>query len=98
MATRLGMKRNVACAGLRKVRDNAIDGLDHQVHIDGRFDAEVAQGIANHRTNRQVWHEVIVHYVEVNNVSTGIQYGFDVVAQAGEIGGEYRRGDQGRHG
>ena len=97
MAARLGVKRNVACAGLCKVRDNAIDGLDHQVHIDGRLDAEAAQGIADHRTDRQVWHEVIVHDVEVNDVSTGIQHGFDVFTQPGEIGRQYRGGDQGRH-
>ena len=89
MPARLGVERDVAGAGLCEVRNNAIDWLNHEVNIDRRFDAVVPQGVTNQRSNRQVRHEMIIHHVEMHDVGASIQYGVDVIAQAGEICREY---------
>ena len=98
MPARLGMKRDVARPGLRKIRNDAIDRLDHQVHINRRFNAVVAQCLANQRPNRQIWYEMIVHDVEVNDFGPGIEDSLNVIAQSSEIGGKYGRSNHWCHG
>jgi len=93
MATRLRVKRDVAGTGRREVRNDAVNGLDHQVHIDRRLDTVLAQGLTNQRPDRQIGHELIVHDIEVHDIGAGIEYGGDILAQASKIGGKNRRGD-----
>ncbi|MNN56325.1 hypothetical protein D3C81_1712470 [compost metagenome] len=87
------MEGDVAGAGLDEVADDPIDRLDHQVGVDRRADAVLAQGAADHRADGQVGHVVVVHHVEVDDVGAGGENLVDLLAQAGEIGGEDRRGD-----
>ncbi|MDT4859926.1 hypothetical protein FQZ97_944580 [compost metagenome] len=84
---------DVAGAGLEEVADDAVDRLDHQVHVDRRGDAVLAQRRADHRADGQVGHVVVVHHVEVDDVRPGGEHLVDFLAQAGEVGGKNRRGD-----
>ena len=91
MPARLRMEGDVARACLGKVRDNAVHRLHHQVHIDRRLDAMVAQRIANHWPNGEIGDKVVVHHIEMHDVGASIQDSLDVLAKASEISGENRR-------
>src|SRR5699024_8782342 len=95
MPRRLRVQADDAGAGPGEIRNQAIDRLEHQVHVDGRGDAVIAQRLADHRADRQVGHVVVVHDVEVHPVGAGFDNVFDFLAQAGEIGGKNAGGDQG---
>ncbi len=90
-----GMKRNVGGPGFREVRDDAIDGLDHEVHVERRGDAVLAQRLAHHRADGEVGHVVIVHDVEVDDVGAGGEHRVHFVAETREIRGENGRRDPG---
>src|SRR5690606_38372425 len=64
----LGVKRDNAGASLGEVHDELVYGRCHQVHVNGRLDAVVAQCLAYHRSDGEVGHIVIVHDVKVNDV------------------------------
>jgi hypothetical protein len=81
----LGMEGDVAGAGFGEVGDDAVDRFHHQVHVDGRFDAETAQRFANHRPDGEVGDIMVVHDVEMDDVRAGFQNPRNVVAQAREI-------------
>ncbi len=49
----------------------------------------IAQGLANHRADRQVRHEMVVHDIEMHDVCAGVEHGIDFVPQSREIGGKY---------
>ena len=85
------MKRDPGRAGAGEVGNDAIHGLDHQVHVDGRLDAVATQRPADRRPDGEIRHVVIVHYVEVNDVRARIQHRLHVLAQAREVGGQDRR-------
>ena len=85
------MKRDIARPCFCKVRNDSVDRLNHQVNIDRCLDAVVTQCIADHRPDCQVGHEMIVHHVKMHDVGARIEHSFDILAQAGEIGGENRR-------
>ena len=72
----LGVKGDVTGASIGKIRNDAIHRLDHQVHVDRRLDAVLAQRLADQRTDRQVGHVVIVHDIKMDDVGAG---GEDVV-------------------
>jgi hypothetical protein len=90
----LGVEGDVGGAGLGEVRDDAVHRLDHQVHVDGRGDAVLAQGLADQRADGQVGHVVVVHDIEVHDVGAGGQHVVDLLAELGEVGGQDGRGDQ----
>jgi hypothetical protein len=48
--------------------NDAVNGGDHQVHIDGGSHAVITEGLADHGANRQVRDVVVVHHVEVHDV------------------------------
>jgi hypothetical protein len=76
-----------------------VDGLHHQVHVDGGLDAPFAQRLAHQRPDRQVGDVVVVHHVEMDDVRAGGEHGLDLLPEAGEIGGKDGRGDEwGWHG
>src|SRR3989344_3934627 len=95
-------------AGLGEGRGQGVNGLHHQVHVDGHlraigFDAVLAQGLADHRPEGQVGHVMVVHHVEVDPVRAGVDHVAHLFAQAGEVGREDAGGDAegawvGRHG
>ena len=72
------MERDVRGPGVREVLDDAVDGRHHEVHVDGRRDAVLAQGRADHGADRQVGHVMVVHHVEVDDVRAGGQRGVDL--------------------
>src|SRR5690606_32390791 len=82
---------DVAGAGFQKVADDAVHRLDHQVHVDGRGDAVLAQRRANHRADGQIGHVVVVHHVEVDDIGTGGENLVDFLAKPGKVGGQNRR-------
>ena len=90
----LGMKADPARAGPGKGARQFIHWLHHQMHIDRRLDATLAQRLADQRADGQVRHVVVVHHVEMNHVGTGREYGLDFLAEPGEIRREDGRSDQ----
>jgi hypothetical protein len=85
MTTRLGMKGDIAGTRFGEIRDYSVHGFDHEVHVDWRRDAMLAQGFANQRTNGQVGDKMIVHDIEMNNIGTGIKHGLDVLTETSKI-------------
>jgi hypothetical protein len=69
-----------------EVRDDAINRINHEVYVDRCFDAVVSQRIANHRADRQVGHEVVIHDIKMDDVSACVQDSFDIFTQSSEIG------------
>jgi hypothetical protein len=92
---RLGMERDVGGACLREIRHDAVDGFDHQVHVDGRRDARLAQCLTHQRADREIRHVVVVHHVEMDDVRARRQHGPHFLAEPREIGGQDRRCDPG---
>jgi hypothetical protein len=90
---RLGVERDPGGARLREVRHDPVHWLHHQVHVDRRGDAGLAQRLADQRADRQVRHVVVVHHVEVHEVGTALEHRAHFRAEAREIRGEYRRRD-----
>ena len=88
-----GWKRDVGRAGLGEIRNDAVDRLDHQVHVDRRGDAVLAQRLAHQRPDREVRHVVVVHHVEVDDVGAGGEHRCDFLAESREVGGQDRRRD-----
>ena len=74
------MERDVRGPGISKILDDAVDGRDHEVHVDGRRDAVLAQGRADHGADRQVGHVVVVHDVKVHDVRAGRERRVDLGA------------------
>ena len=93
---RFRMERDPGGAGLREVRNDAIDRLHHQVHVDRRGDAVLAQRLAHQRADGEIRHVVIVHHVEVDQVGAGSEHRLHFLAEAREVGGEDGRSDPGR--
>ena len=50
-----------------------------------------------HVSDREIRDVVIVHDVEMHEIGTGVEHGFHVLAQPGEIRGENRGSDKGLH-
>ena len=46
------MKRNVSGTGIRKHTNQIIDGLHHQVHVNGCCNTVLTQRLTHHGTNR----------------------------------------------
>jgi hypothetical protein len=80
MRRRLRVERDVRGARVGEVLDDAVDGRDHEVDVDGRRDAVLAQGRADHGADRQVGHVVVVHDVEVHDVRAGRERRVDLGA------------------
>src|SRR5690606_23542990 len=79
---------------LQKVADDAIHRPHHQMYVDWRRHAVFAQGTADHGTYGEVGHVMVVHYIEVDNVSTRRQHPIHIFPEAGEIGGQNGRGNR----
>ena len=87
------MKADVVGPGVGKGSGHGVYGLHHQVHVHGyrravglfgmRFDS-----LANHRAEGEVGHVMVVHHVKVHPVGPSGNDIFDLVAQAGKVGGQ----------
>ncbi len=73
--------------GLGKIRNDAIDRFDHEVHVD-HCPGERADRFADQRPDRQVGNVMIVHHVEVNDVGARGNHRLDFFAELGEIRGQ----------
>ena len=93
MLGRFGVEGDIGGAGFDKVADDAIDRADHQMRIDRCGDAVLAQGGADHRADGQVGYVMVVHDIEVNDISTRGEYVVHFFAETGEIGGKNRWGN-----
>jgi hypothetical protein len=80
---------------LREVGHQPVHRLDHEVHVDRRRDAMLAQRLADQRPDREVRDVVVVHHVEVDPVGAGREHGLALCAEAREIRGQDRRRDDG---
>ncbi len=58
------------------------------MHVDGCRDTVLAQGLADHRADREVRHVVIVHHIEVDQISARCEHGVHFFAQTGEVRGK----------
>ena len=58
------------------------------MHVNRRGDAVITQRLANRRAKAEVGDEVVVHHVKVDDIRPGGKHGGDILAQAGEIGGQ----------
>ena len=85
MRTGFGVKRNVGGTRPCKIRDDPVGRLHHQANVNCRFDSKVPERLANHRSDRQVGDEVIVHDVEVDDVGTRVEHGLYVVTQSCKV-------------
>ena len=65
------------------------------MHVNRRGNAVVAQRLTNRRAKAEIGDEVVVHHVKMDDVRPGGEHGSDVLAQTGEIGRQYRGGNQG---
>ena len=72
-------------ARLGKVGNDAVDRLDHQMHIDGHLHVRT-DGFAHQRTDCQIGNIMIVHHIEMDDVGAG---GHDIAhffSQTREVG------------
>ena len=74
------MERDVRRARVREVLHDSIHGRDHEVHVDGRRDAVLAQRRADHGADGQVRDVVVVHDVKVHDVRAGRERRVDLGA------------------
>ncbi len=79
-------------AGLGEILDEQIDRRDHQVHVE-RFLGMRAQRLDHAGADGQVWDEVPVHDVDMDVIGPRRVDRAHFLAQFGEIGRQYRRGD-----
>src|SRR6185503_9664835 len=89
---RFGVEADVRGAGGGEVRNDAIDGLDHQVHVDRRLHAVLAQRLADEWTDREIRDVMVVHDVEMDEIGTGRDDVVDLLAEPREVGRQDRRG------
>ena len=80
--------------GNRPGLDQAIHRRHHQVHIDGRSNAMVAQRLTHHRADGQVRHIVVVHDVEMDDIGACIEDINTLRPQVREVRGEDGRCDE----
>ena len=78
-------------AGLCKVGDDAVDRLDHQVHVDRHLHMRTDR-FADERADGEVGDIMVIHHVEMDDVGAGSDDIADFLAEAGKVG----RQDAGR--
>src|SRR5215469_4320200 len=84
------MKADDRRSCLGEVRHDPVHRLHHEMHVD-RHAGDGLDRLAYQRADGEIGDVMVVHHVEVNQVSAGGDYGADFLAQASEVGGENRR-------
>jgi hypothetical protein len=79
VARGLRMKRDVGGPRCGEVGHDAVNRLDHEVHVDGRRDPVLAQCRADERPDREVRHVMIVHHIKVHEVRASGEHGVDLL-------------------
>ena len=69
-----------------KVRDDPVHRLNHEVHVYWHRHAVLPERLAYQRADREVRDVMVVHYVEVDDLSAGFDYGINLLAQPSEVG------------
>jgi hypothetical protein len=90
----LRVEGDVRGSSIDEICDGLVDGGHHKMDINRSGDTVITKGLAHHRSNRQVWHVVIVHDIKVNNISSGFQHVVNFATEPGKIGRKDRRGNQ----
>ena len=54
----------------------------------------VTESLANHRPNSKVWHIVVVHDIEMDDVGSGLEDVVDLLSETGEVSGKNGGGDE----
>ena len=80
-----------ARSGGGEVRNDTVDRLDHQMHVDRRLHAVLAERLAHQRADREIRHVMVVHDVEVNQIGAGREHRIHLFAEPREVGGQNRR-------
>jgi len=93
VAAGFGVEADQAGAGSGEIGHDAVDRLDHQMHVDWRTHAMLSQRLANQRTDGQIGYVMVVHHVKVDPVCASGQGGVDVITQRGKIGRQDGWGD-----
>ena len=89
----LGMEGDVGSTRLGKIWNYAIYRLDHHMDIDIGGYAVLAQCLTHQGTDGQVRYVVIIHYVEVHDISTRCQDVIYLFAKTREISRKNRGGN-----
>ncbi len=84
------VKGDVAGARVGEIGNDAVDRLDHQVHIDFRGDAVLAQCLADQRTDGEVRHVVVVHDIEMDDVGARLEDVIHLLAETREVSRQNR--------
>src|SRR5262249_33206128 len=95
MRPRLDVNGNDVGAGFGKSLEIGIAGRDHQVHVE-HFLGVRTQRFHHAGTDRDIGHEVPVHYVDMDPIGAGVIDRAHLLAELGEVGGQNRRGDDER--
>jgi len=84
MHTGFLMHADPACTRVHKGRNVVVRVLDHQVNVQRRLHM-LAQRGHHRRANRNVWDEVPVHYINVQNRRSRGKHGRNLFGEAGKI-------------
>ena len=87
MLAGFGVEGDVTCTGIGKVGDDAVDRLDHKMHVNRRIHAVISQCRTHRRTDRQIGDIMIIHHIEMHHVRPRCQHPLDLLAQTGKVGG-----------
>lgn len=79
------MKGDEVGAGLGEIEGQAIDRRDHEMDVDRDRDMRSDRG-TDHRADGQIGHVMVVHYVEMDEICTGVLHRTDLFAESGKVG------------
>ena len=91
MLTGFRMEGNVGGARRCKIRNNAVDRLDHEMNINRGGDAVLAQRGAYQRANGQIGDVMVIHHIKVHDIGARGEHVVDFFTQAGKVSRENRR-------
>jgi hypothetical protein len=97
MAGRLVVDRDAARSCFRAIFNEPIHIVGHDVHIYEPGEPIGPQAFQERSAKGKVWHERVIHDVEMDKVTSGFNCRVTFLRQSGEITGEYRGSDTGGH-
>src|SRR6185503_1088911 len=88
----LDMHRDHAGTGGNELFDVVVRLFDHEMHVE-RPSGDALDGADDRRADRDIWDEVPVHHVDVNQIGAAAFRGGNVTTEGREIGRQDRRRD-----